>query len=201
MSDSLADGVTHARAKEVLPRSRSNVEHVPPLASLADLFDAHAKQALGVAYGIVGNISEAEDVVQEVFLSAWKSRATFDPGRGTARTWILSMVRNRSIDVIRARKRQPVMPLDPDVDFPNDDDVSGEAISRTEGAVVRNSLAHLPPQQREVIELAYFRGMSHTEISNSLGLPMGTVKGRIRLAMDRLRTLLGPPSSSSAESR
>src|ERR1700687_3621465 len=91
----------------------------PELAQLEVLYDAHHRQAIGLAYRIIEDLGEAEEVVQEVFLSAWRSGHTFDPARGSVHTWILSMVRNRSIDVLRARQRRPVQQLGEGVDPPD----------------------------------------------------------------------------------
>jgi RNA polymerase sigma-70 factor (ECF subfamily) len=161
------------------------------LAALERLYDAYHRQAFGLAYGLLGNLSDTEEVVQEVFLAAWRAGDSYDPNRGSTRTWLLSMVRNRCIDVLRARRRRPIEPLPETIDPPADLNVSEEAAAIADAATARAALAGLPVEQREVIELAYFRGLSHTEIAGQLSLPVGTVKGRIRLAMDRLRVALG----------
>lgn len=161
------------------------------LADLETLYDLHHRQALGLAYKLVGDLGEAEEVVQEVFLSVWRSGHTYDPARGTTHTWILSMVRNRSIDVLRARKRRPIQQLAEDADPPDVLDVPSEAAVAVDAQAARQALETLPPEQKQVIELAYFSGLSHSEIASQLAAPIGTVKGRIRLGMDRLRVLMG----------
>jgi RNA polymerase sigma-70 factor (ECF subfamily) len=163
----------------------------PELADLEALYDAHHRQAIGLAYRIVGDLGDAEEVVQEVFLSAWRSGHTYDPSRGSTHTWILSMVRNRSIDVLRARRRRPVMPLAEGVDPPDSADVPAQAASNVDAASARAALDSLPPEQKQVIELAYFGGLSHTEIAAQLAAPIGTIKGRIRLGLDHLRAAMG----------
>jgi RNA polymerase sigma-70 factor (ECF subfamily) len=163
------------------------------LAILEDLYDAYHRQAIGLAYHLLGDLGEAEEVVQEAFLSAWRVAETYDPARGSTRTWLLAMVRHRSIDVLRARRRCSVRPLEAGFDRPDESDVSAQAASTVDGAVVRLALANLPAVQRQVIELAYFSGLSHSEIAAQLDTPIGTVKGRIRLAIDRLRVALGVP--------
>jgi RNA polymerase sigma-70 factor (ECF subfamily) len=164
---------------------------VPDLADLEALYDAHHRQAIGLAFRILGDMGDAEEAVQEVFLSAWRSGHTYDPSRGSTHTWILSMVRNRSIDVLRARRRRPVQPLAEGVDPPDTTDVPAQAASNVDAASARAALDTLPPEQKQVIELAYFGGLSHTEIAAQLAAPIGTVKGRIRLGLDHLRVAMG----------
>jgi len=168
----------------------------PDLANLEALYDAHHRQAIGLAYRMLGDLGDAEEVVQEVFLSAWRSGHTYDPTRGTTHTWILSMVRNRCIDVLRARRRRPVQPLAEGVDVPDAADVPTEAATNVDAARARQALETLPPEQKEAIELAFFGGLSHTEIATQLAAPIGTVKGRIRLGLDRLRVALGIPQDA-----
>ena len=163
----------------------------PTLATLEALYDAHHRQAIGLAYRMLGDMGEAEEVVQEVFLAAWRSGHTYDPSRGSAHTWLLSMVRNRSIDVLRARRRRPVESWPETMDPPDPSDVPSQAVNSVDADSARRAIASLPPEQKEVIELAYFDGLSHSEIADKLSAPIGTVKGRIRLALDRLRLAMG----------
>ena len=163
----------------------------PRLADLEVLYDAHHRQAIGLAYRILGDLGDAEEVVQEVFLSAWRSGHTYDASRGSTHTWILSMVRNRSIDVLRARRRRPVQQLAEGVDPADSADVPAQAVTNVDAGAARQALDALPPEQKQVIELAYFGGLSHSEIATQLAAPIGTVKGRIRLGLDRLRVAMG----------
>jgi RNA polymerase sigma-70 factor (ECF subfamily) len=161
------------------------------LSRLEALYDAHHRQAMGLAYRLLGDVGDAEEVVQEVFLSAWRSGHTYDAAKGSTQTWLLSMVRNRSIDVLRARKRRPVQPLAEGVDPPDSSDVPLQAVSNVDAETARAAMNSLPPEQKQVLELAYFGGLSHTEIAAQLAAPIGTVKGRIRLGLDRLRVAMG----------
>ncbi|MCC7370435.1 MAG: sigma-70 family RNA polymerase sigma factor [Chloroflexi bacterium] len=163
------------------------------LGTLEAVYEEYHRQALGIAVRVLGNVAEAEEVVQEAFLAVWRMRHTFDATRGSAKTWVLTLVRNRAIDVVRARQRRPVQPLDERVDPPDSTDVPLQAALNVDAERVAEALHRLPPEQRVVIELAYSSGLSHTEIAAKLSLPMGTVKGRIRLGLDRLRMALGVP--------
>jgi RNA polymerase sigma-70 factor (ECF subfamily) len=163
------------------------------LGALEALYEEYHRQALGLALRVLGNMAEAEEVVQEAFLAAWRAGHTYDPARGSTRTWVLTLVRNRAIDVVRARQRRPVQPFDEAFDPPDTTDVPSQAALNVDAARVAEALDRLPSEQREAIELAFSSGLTHTEIAARLGLPVGTVKGRIRLGLDRLRQALGVP--------
>jgi len=163
------------------------------LGTLEVLYEEYHRQALGLALRVLGNMGEAEEVVQEAFLAAWRAGHTYDPARGSTRTWILTLVRNRAIDVVRVRQRRPVQPLDDSFDPPDSSDVPLQAALNVDAARVAEAMYRLPPEQRAVIELAYASGLSHTEIAAKLSVPVGTVKSRIRLGLDRLRQALGVP--------
>lgn len=163
------------------------------------VFDRHADAAFSLAYRMCGRRSTAEDVVQEAFLSLWRSGARYDPSRGSVRAWILGVVRNRSVDLFRrdlVRTARDVNADDAVQRLPAVDDVAGEAERREDAGQVRRALRELPADQRRVIELAYFGGFTHSQIAELLALPAGTVKGRMRLGLTKLRLALGDPSLS-----
>jgi RNA polymerase sigma-70 factor (ECF subfamily) len=160
------------------------------------LYDRHGGAAYSLAYRIVGDRAVAEEVTQEAFLSAWRSGARYDRARGSVRTWLLGVVRNRAIDVLRreATRGAPALSLDADVApvrepaTPELTDV--EAVRREAAREVRGALAQLPDDQLKVVQMAYFGGLSQSEIAEALGMPLGTVKGRMRLAMEKMRAKL-----------
>jgi RNA polymerase sigma-70 factor, ECF subfamily len=161
------------------------------------LYDAYHGQAFGLAYRMLGHSTDAEDVVQEAFLSAWRSLPTHDPDRGSTRSWLLTMVRNRAIDLLRARRRHSELALDEDLDAPDLDDVPLQAVRHLDTEEAQTALEQLPSEQREVLELAFFGGLTHAQIAERLSLPLGTVKGRLRLALNHVRSTLLDDDESS----
>jgi RNA polymerase sigma-70 factor, ECF subfamily len=155
------------------------------------LYDRHGGVAYSLAYRIVGEKAAAEDVTQEAFISIWRSGAHFDRTRGSVRSWMLSIVRNRAIDALRSRAgKAPKLTLDDDAILeqrPAEGFTDHEAMRRETATKVRSALGELPGEQSKVIELAYFGGFSHSEISRILGVPLGTVKGRMRLGLEKIR--------------
>ena len=165
-------------------------------AALRDLYDRHSSMVYGLGLRILRDPTEAEDLVQDVFLHLWRRAELFDGQRGQFTGWLVSLARNRAIDRLRARRtrERKTDEFEAEVaDLPapgasNPDETTYAAELR--GAVTR-ALAHLPEPQRVALELAYFGGLSHTEIAERLAAPLGTVKARIRQGMIRLRDLLG----------
>jgi len=157
-------------------------------------YDRHGGAAYSLAHRIVGEVGTAEDVSQEAFLSIWRSNARFDPARGSVRSWTLGIVRNRAIDAVRrGASRPPRLDLDDEQlleSHPSRDLTDAEAIRRETARELRGALAALPPEQSKVIELGYFGGLSHAEIAELLGDPIGTVKGRMRLGLEKIRATL-----------
>jgi RNA polymerase sigma-70 factor (ECF subfamily) len=158
------------------------------------VYERHATAAFSLAYRMMGRRGPAEDVVQEAFISLWRSGARYEPTRGSVRTWVLAVVHHRAIDALRRGTRH-------DKHRASDEGIEErfEAKERTEAQVahredaheVRAALATLPADQCQAIELAYFGGFSHSEIATMLETPIGTVKGRIRLGLEKLRGQLG----------
>jgi len=157
------------------------------------LYDRHGGAAFSLAYRMVGKRVTAEDITQEAFLSIWRSRLRYDQARGSVRTWVLGIVHNRAIDALRRYKvhdrRQEVLDgVEERHEAKERTDV--EAARREEARNIRGALDTLPDEQRRTIELAYFGGFSHSQIAELLEEPIGTVKGRMRLGLDKMRRQL-----------
>ncbi|HEY3203598.1 MAG TPA: sigma-70 family RNA polymerase sigma factor [Thermoanaerobaculia bacterium] len=164
--------------------------------ALAALYDRHAGRLLGLAQRILGETGEAEEVLQEVFLFAWRAAASFDPTRGSVATWLLISTRSRSIDRLRARRpasRPEVRSLEELPEGPPGlQDVEGATVDREWERLCRNAVGELPEEQRRALELAYFEGLTHQEIAAKTATPLGTVKTRVRLGLMKLRDRLRP---------
>ena len=161
--------------------------------ALAELFDRYAGLAYGVAMRVLGDPGRAEDAVQEAFMNVWKQASSFDGERGSLRAWLLTSVRNRSIDYLRGRgaHERREEELQPGVAYGEaPPDPWREVALSLERAAVRDAMASLPAEQRQAIELAYFGGYSHTEISDMTRVSLGTVKGRMRLGLEKLSSYL-----------
>jgi RNA polymerase sigma-70 factor (ECF subfamily) len=158
------------------------------------LFDRHGGPAFSLAYRMCGSRTRAEDVVQDAFMALWRSGARYDQSRGSVRAWILSVVRNRAIDSFRRESLRGARSLEEwnvadRVASPELTEVAVER--RVEADRIRHALHDLPDEQRQVIELSYFGGFTHHQIAEMLALPSGTVKGRMRLGLSKLRISLG----------
>jgi RNA polymerase sigma-70 factor, ECF subfamily len=154
------------------------------------LYDRHGGAAFSLSYRMVGNRVTAEDITQEAFLSIWRSRLRYDQARGSVRTWVLGIVHNRAIDQLRRgtvhdRRRETLDGVEERFEARERTDV--EAARREEARGVHGALETLPEEQRRTIELAYFGGFSHSQIAELLGMPVGTVKGRMRLGLEKMR--------------
>src|SRR5436309_10826686 len=161
--------------------------------AFARFYDRYAPLVFPLIQRILRERADASDVLQEVFWEAWQGAAGYDPARGSPEAWIVTRARTRSIDQIRAMRRRAVTfvaPLD-DALVSSPGDPGGDAAERAEdGRTVRDALVQLPPAQREVIELAYYAGLTQTEIAERIRQPLGTVKTRIRLGLERLREVV-----------
>ncbi|MDQ3720958.1 MAG: sigma-70 family RNA polymerase sigma factor [Actinomycetota bacterium] len=154
------------------------------------LYDRHSGAAFSLAYRMVGNRVAAEDVSQEAFLSIWRSRLRYRSDRGSVRTWVLGIVHHRAIDALRRslvheRRRTDVEGLEERQEAPELTDV--EVARRDEARHVRSAIETLPSEQSRVVQLAYFGGFTHSQIAEMLETPVGTVKGRMRLGLEKLR--------------
>ena len=160
-------------------------------ASLAALYDRYHLLSFSLALRVVNDRGRAEDVVQDAFLSVWRKAGSYVAGRGSVKTWLTSIVRNRAIDLVRARRESD-----------GDDEavllalrdprpgVVEQVTASLDRQTIRTAIGELPLEQRQAIAMAYFEGLSHSEIADATGLPLGTVKSRIRLGMHRLKGLL-----------
>jgi RNA polymerase sigma-70 factor, ECF subfamily len=158
------------------------------------IFDRHAGVAFALAYRMCGRRPLAEEIVQEAFMSLWRSTARYDASRGSVRAWVLRVVHNRTIDAFRRELTCSSHDVSEEwisETLPARERTEDEVERRSEARLVRSALDSLPNDQRQVIELAYFGGFSHTQIATALGLPPGTVKGRMRLGLSKLRLALG----------
>jgi RNA polymerase sigma factor (sigma-70 family) len=162
------------------------------LAALEYLYDRYKTMAYSIAYRITNDATLAEDVVQDAFLGAWRNAARYAEGRGSVKTWLLSIVHHRAIDAIR--RRRPTTEL-PEIDAGLPDaltlpDVWAEVSASLDSVTVREALVALSDVQREALELAYFGGLTQQEIAERTGTPLGTVKSRMRLGLLAMRRSL-----------
>ncbi|HEY4026285.1 MAG TPA: sigma-70 family RNA polymerase sigma factor [Candidatus Dormibacteraeota bacterium] len=161
--------------------------------ALARLYDRYGPLAYSVSVRILGDPGKAEDVVQDAFLKLWNGAGRFDSHRGSLRTWVITAVRNRSIDYLRGRsaheRQEREIPLETEARGAGSDPWR-EVAASLERDVIREALASLPPEQRQAVELAYFGGYSHREIAEMIRVPLSTVKGRMRLALEKLNSYL-----------
>lgn len=160
--------------------------------ALGELYDRYASTALATALRVVGSREEAEDVVHEAFVAVWRKIDRFDAERGALRAWLMTVVRNRAIDRVRARR--------PKMDLEDADERSllrtgpnptwEAALARASASEIQVALASLPDEQRRAVELAYFEGYTYREVAELTGVPPGTANGRLRLALAKLREAL-----------
>ncbi|HST19434.1 MAG TPA: sigma-70 family RNA polymerase sigma factor [Gaiellaceae bacterium] len=156
--------------------------------ALEQLYRRYGRLAFSIAFRITGDRSTAEECTQDAFLALWKHAAEFDPARGRLSSWLFTVSRNAAIRAVR--RRRPTVEPD-ETELASSDPAPDELVLAADAAEdVARAMAELPPPQLEVVQLAYFDELSQTEIAERLSLPLGTVKGRMRLALDRLRASL-----------
>jgi RNA polymerase sigma-70 factor (ECF subfamily) len=157
--------------------------------AFAVLYDRHSRPAYSLAYRMMGERQTAEDLVQEVFLKVWRGAGSYRAERGSVRTWILSIVHNRGIDQLRstASRRRMQEKVEASAPRSQPSEAFAQSWRNSQREQVREALKTLPPEQLKILELAYFSGYTHVEIAGLLELPLGTVKGRMRLGLKKMR--------------
>lgn len=165
-------------------------------AALGELYDRFGRLVYSMAYNVLSDGALAEEVTQDVFIKVWEKGETYQPDQGRVGAWLTSLTRNRAIDIYRSRKVRPEgnlagFPVEEALDLPDDANVEAAVEAQDRRRRLHKALAQLPEAQRQALSYAFFRGYSHGEIAEALKEPLGTVKTRIRLAMQKLRELLG----------
>ena len=167
-------------------------------AAVEELYARYSGPLYSLAYQVTGGERFAQDVVQETFVAVWRDAARFDPARGAVGPWLFSLARHKAIDLVRREQNVRKRTADVDLEFEQaDDDVDQEAWLRIRRERVRAAIEELTPLQREALELAFFGGLTHVEVAERLGIPLGTAKTRIRSALLRLRDVLGDSLSDA----
>jgi RNA polymerase sigma-70 factor (ECF subfamily) len=162
--------------------------------ALAELYDRYGRTAYGLALRVLRDQALAEDAVQEAFLTVWRTASRFVPERGKASTWILTLVHRRAVDAVRREQRRRADSLDRAPE-PSVEGVDESAWLRLQRERVQEALSRLPDAQREALELAYYGGLSQSELAERLGQPLGTIKSRMFGGLSRLREMLGEPGT------
>src|SRR5918995_44137 len=157
--------------------------------AFATLYDRHSRAAFSLAYRMMGDRQASEDLAQDAFLKVWRGASSYRAERGSVRTWILSIVHNRGIDQIRsqASRRRTQDKIEASAPRSQPSEAFAETWRNSQRDQVREALNSLPPEQLKILELAYFSGYTHVEISELLRLPLGTVKGRMRLGLQKIK--------------
>jgi RNA polymerase sigma-70 factor (ECF subfamily) len=159
-------------------------------AALAEIYDRFGAVAYGLALRVLRDEGLAQDAVQDAFLAVWRTAASFSPERGAARTWVLTVVHRRAVDLVRREERRRGDPLESAAEPASDELTDQQAWLRFERERVQAALKRLPDQQREALELAYYGGFSQSQLAERLGEPLGTIKSRMHTGLARLRELL-----------
>jgi len=183
----------------VTPGSESSAALIAAIAAgdrdaFSRFYDLTAPMAFGLIRRVLRDPEAAADVLQEVFWQVWQDASRYDPTRGSPEAWLVTRAKTRAIDRLRSMRRRDrtfVAPVDESVARRPDEAVENPAVVAEDRSLVQTALAQLPEPQRRVIELAFFEGLTQSEIATRLGEPLGTVKTRARLGLDRLRGVLG----------
>ena len=165
------------------------------------IYERHSRVAFSLAFRLLGDRPSAEDLVQDAFLAVWRGAGSYSSTRGSVRNWLLSILHNRGVDRLRtlaAMTRRQEALEQVELRRPDEPDAAALGIGQALAGTVREELSTLPGEQFEVLKLAYYGGFTHQEIAEMLELPLGTVKSRIRLGLDRLRRGLGEAGVATA---
>jgi RNA polymerase sigma-70 factor (ECF subfamily) len=157
--------------------------------ALGELYDRFGRVAYGLAYKILQDATLAEDAVQEAFLQIWRGAGSYRPERAKASTWLLTFVHRRAVDLVRREQRRRTVQLDP-LPESSGSGADEEVVALSRREIVQDALRRLPAEQREAIELAYYGGLTQSELATKLDLPLGTIKSRMFSGLQRLRVLL-----------
>ncbi len=157
--------------------------------AFSTLYDRHSRAGYSLAYRMMGERQAAEDLTQDAFIKVWRNAASYRVERGSVRTWVLSVAHNRGIDQLRAHasRRRTQDKIEASAPRSQPSEAFAETWRNSQRDQVREALQALPPEQLKILELAYFSGYTHLEISELLSLPLGTVKGRMRLGLKKMR--------------
>jgi len=166
--------------------------------ALTELYDRHGGAALAYARRLLGDADDAEEVVQDAFVSLWRRAASFRPGAASPRTWLMTIVRNRCIDELRRRRAEMPLSIDDVQPAAFEEELWPEIWKRHCASAIRAALVQLTPEQREVIDLGFFGGYSHSQIAQRLATPLGTIKKRMRSGLRQLRGALDEQFARSA---
>ena len=165
--------------------------------ALGELYDRFGKVAYGLSFRILQDAALAEDAVQEAFLQIWRGAGSYRPERGKASTWLLTFVHRRAVDIVRREERRRTLPAEAAPE-PSGAGLDESVVARSRGETVRAALRRLPDEQREAIELAYYGGLTQSELAARLEQPLGTIKSRMFAGLQRLRVLLAEAGYESA---
>lgn len=187
MKETALDSPQVPSDEELLQRIRDK-----DVEALEALYERYKRQGFGLAYRVTSSQEVAEEVLQDAFLAIWQRASTYDSDSGLVRPWLFSIIHHRAVDHVRRPSARKTSVLDEALLVPGSQDVFSDVYARLSRDEIRGALGHLPDEQKQALELLYFGGLTFTQIAQSLDLPVGTVKSRVRLALGKLRSLLEP---------